>query len=149
MIRDMLQAPLPDALSEALKARGPIFDMIDQAERAVLSPVEPGGIPHDMRHALAARIAHLGGREDLAARYGAGLDAGLTRIAQGAADDTPIVRFMDRVATQTRDVTDQDVADLTAAGVDEADVVRLCELNAFVSFQLRLLGGLRLMEASA
>lgn len=149
MIRDMLSSDMPAALAGAVSSRSAIFDMIDEAEAAVLRPNEPGGISREMRHALAARIALQGGQDALAARYGSGLSGALAALAEGGESADPVVIFMDRVATQTRDVTAREVADLIAGGVAEADVVRLCELNAFVSFQLRLLAGLRLMEGKS
>ena len=36
-------------------------------------------------------------------------------------------------------------AALKAAGTTDADIVRLCELNAFLAYQLRLVAGLKLM----
>jgi uncharacterized protein YciW len=45
-------------------------------------------------------------------------------------------------------VVADDVASLRAAGVSDADIVRLCELVAFVAYQSRVLAGLRLMDAA-
>ena len=41
---------------------------------------------------------------------------------------------------------EQDIAALKAAGVGEADIVRLSELAAFVNYQLRVVAGLKLLK---
>ena len=56
----------------AVELRGNIFEMTQAAENAVLRPVEPGAFAHDLRAALAARIARLSGDEALAERHLAG-----------------------------------------------------------------------------
>ena len=37
------------------------------------------------------------------------------------------------------------MAELTSVGVDDDDIVRLCELNAFMAYQIGLIHGLGLM----
>ena len=49
---------------------------------------------------------------------------------------------MDRVAALPRDIAAEDIAALQEAGLPDADIVRLCELNAFLSYQCRLDAGL-------
>uniref|UniRef100_UPI000C1A8623 hypothetical protein n=1 Tax=Oceaniglobus indicus TaxID=2047749 RepID=UPI000C1A8623 len=132
--------------------RAKIFEMTQTAEDAVLAPADPGGISHDLRAALAARIARLNTEEDLAERYGARItgdatlaDPGQDGRAQGL---DAIVAFMDKVAVHTAQVRAEDVEALKSAGVSDADIVRLAELNAFLAYQIRLIAGLRLMGAS-
>ena len=57
--------------------------------------------------------------------------------------------FVDKVANDTRDITKDDISDLRAAGMADADIVRLCELLAFIAYQIRVVAGLRLMGAGA
>jgi uncharacterized protein YciW len=54
----------------------------------------------------------------------------------------------DLVAARTEDADSGDIEALKQAGISEADIVRLSELIAFVSYQLRVVAGLRLLEAS-
>ena len=63
----------------AVELRGNIFEMTQAAENAVLRPVEPGAFAHDLRAALAARIARLSGDEKLAEHHlkGAGEKAAI------------------------------------------------------------------------
>jgi len=59
-----------------------------------------------------------------------------------------ILRHVDLIAATPREATRADIAALQAAGVATGDIVRLSQLIAFVSFQLRLIAGLRLMGAA-
>ncbi|GGG61661.1 hypothetical protein GCM10011415_04750 [Salipiger pallidus] len=140
-------------VAEAAKTRTNIMDATQAAENAVLRPLQAGGIPHDLRAALAARIAAAGGMPDLAARYAEGA-GDMAALADGASNGMNeglghIVAFTDKVANQTRDIAAEDIAGLQSAGVSDADIVRLCELTAFVAYQLRVVAGLKLMGATA
>lgn len=140
------------ALSEATVGRASIFEMTQAAEDAVLRPKDQGPWSHELRAALAARIARLNAEPDLAAQYaeGAGAFADLADpandgAAQGMAE---VVGVMDKVAADTRHVSAADIAALQAVGVADADIVRLAELNAFLAYQIRLIAGLRLMKGA-
>ncbi|WP_298566097.1 hypothetical protein [uncultured Aliiroseovarius sp.] len=139
-------------LAAAVEGRAAIFEMTQAAEDAVLRPKDEGPWSHDLRAALAARIATLNDEADLAAQYadGAGAFADLADpendgAAQGLAE---VVAFMDKVAADTRNVAAADVSGLQAAGVADADIVRLAELNAFLAYQIRVIAGLRLMKGA-
>lgn len=139
------------AAALAVERRLDIFTMTQAAEDAVLSPADAGGLGHGLRHALAARIAAINGAPDLAARYAANLrDPGLAALAVpgGTSADARLqamLAFTDSVASAPKDVVAGDVTALQAAGISDADIVRLAELNAFLAYQLRLIAGLRLM----
>ena len=60
----------------------------------------------------------------------------------------PVVAFMDKVAMEAHAVTAADIAGLQGAGISDADIVRLCELNAFLAYQFRLIAGLRLLSGA-
>lgn len=147
---DWLNAAPDTGLAEALAGRASVFEMIDDARAAVLSPEAPGGISTELRHALAARVARQTGAEALAdaylaARPGAPLDVAdpsATPEAQAA-----LLTFVDRVGAKTREVESADITALRDAGVAEPDIVRLCELVAFVAFQARVAALVALMEA--
>jgi uncharacterized protein YciW len=136
-------------VAAAVAGRANIFAMTQAAEDAVLRPKDAGAWPHSLRAALAARIATLNGEADLAAQLlvDAGEHAAFADPAQGGTGPVmpAVLAFMDRVAADTRNVTAQDVSDLQAAGVADADIVRLAELNAFLAYQIRVIAGLRLM----
>lgn len=141
------------ATAKAAETRANIFALTQAAEEAVLRPRDTGPWPHALRAALAARIARLNGEAALAERHlaAAGDFAPLADLAQdGAAERLGVViAFMDKVAVDTRAVVAGDIEALQAAGVADADIVRLAELNAFLAYQLRVIAGLRLMGAGA
>lgn len=135
--------------ADVVALRSNIFEMTAVAEEAVLRPREPGRWPHPLRAALAARIAALNGVGDLAVRYAseAGDFAGLANPARDGAEEGfgPVLAFMDKVAVEARNVVATDISALQDAGVADADIVRLSELNAFLAYQIRVVAGLRLM----
>lgn len=142
---------VPDyALALAAMTHENIFTMSQAAEDAVLRPRDCGIFGHDMRAALAARVAELAEDETLATYYltGAG---DLATIAEEAEPDaaqrlTTILTFVDKVSNQIRHTAAEDIAGLQAAGISDADIVRLCELVAFLAYQIRVVSGLRLMQ---
>ena len=135
----------------AVEKRANIFEMTQAAEDAVLRPRETGAFSHDLRAALAARIARLSGDDALAQRYliGAGEEAALADLSTREEDVAPMLGFVDKVASRARDITNEDIVGLWSGGMADADIVRLCELIAFVAYQVRVVAGLRLMKAGA
>ena len=140
------------ALAAAVAARSNIFKLTAAAEAAVLRPEDSGRWPHSLRAALAARVATLNGEKALAAHFAvdAQTHAHLADPSEDGRSDglAPVLAFMDKVAVETRHVAATDIAALQAAGVSDADIVRLCELNAFLAFQIRVIAGLRLMSGA-
>ncbi len=143
------------AASAAAQSHSAIFEMSRQAESAVIDPRDPGGFPSEWRRAIAARIATLNALPELAAHYLAGVtDPALRGLADpsAAGRDTrerSVITFMDRVATQPRAVQAEEIEGLKAAGVAEPDIVRLCELNAFMSYQCRVFAGLAALKGAS
>lgn len=130
--------------------RAKVMEMTRAAEDAVLAPAQPGAWPAEIRAALAVRIARLNGDGDLARLYAARLGDAAAPLADPANDGSAqdlaaVVAFMDKVAARTREVKAEDIEALQAAGIADADIVRLCELNAFLAYQIRLVAGLKLM----
>lgn len=138
------------ALAEAVESRANIFAMTQAAEEAVLRPHNAGSWPHALRAAIAARIAALNGEAELsrgyaadAAEFAALADPSVDGRKEGLAE---VLTFMDKVATNTRSVDAPDIEALKDAGISDADIVRLAELNAFLSYQIRVIAGLRLLK---
>lgn len=133
--------------------RANILEMTREAERAVISPREPGRWPRDWRSAVAARVASLNHLDDLARSYLAPVeDPAIRALATPGADgrdeaETLALRFVDLVAGRPREVRAQDIEALKKAGIGEADIVRLCELNAFLAYRCQVAHGVALMEA--
>lgn len=137
----------------ALGLRRNVVDLIDAAEQASLRPEDPGGISHDLRAALATRASRLNQHNALAEHFGAMVDAedDVCDPEYKSKDRRlkAILDFTDKVTAIPRDVRADDIAGLKAAGVSDADIVRLCELVAFLAFQYRVVVGLSLMEKTA
>ena len=57
-----------------------------------------------------------------------------------------MARHADLLTLAPRKATRNDIDALKAAGLGEADIVRLSELAAFVNYQLRVIAGLKLLK---
>ncbi|MFA3918930.1 hypothetical protein [Ruegeria hyattellae] len=140
-------------VASAVSARANIIEMTQDAEDAVLRPKDIGAFGHDLRAAIAARVANLAGDGMLAAyyladagQYAALSDPNTPGAAQG---QEAVLALVDKVANQTSDVTALDIQILQVAKISDPDIVRLCELVAFLAFQIRVIAGLRLMQSEA
>ena len=147
---------VPDSgpLAEATAYRDNIFALTQRAEEAVMSPLDCGLWPTGLRAALGARFATRMELDSVAERYRTrvtGIHAVIADPTQDGAELglASVVAFMDKVAMEAHAVTDADIASLQGAGISDADIVRLCELNAFLAYQPRLIAGLRLLSGAA
>lgn len=158
---DILSGLKPDGELYRIRRERP--DYVDGAEicrDAVLSPGHGLGLGPALRAALAARMARLIGRDDLARSYDlmlddAGSDDVLAAIASAAevpdADGftAAIVRHADLVTRTPRNNTKADIERLEAAGLTNPQIVALSELIAFVNFEARIIVGLEMLEQVA
>ncbi len=141
-----------EAAGAAALHRAKVMEMTQAAENAVLAPTRPGAWSADIRAALATRIARLNGEAALAGRYAARIsDERAAPLADptndGVAQDMgEVIAFMDKVAARTRETKTEDIETLKSAGIADADIVRLAELNAFLAYQIRVIAGLKLMR---
>jgi len=137
------------SLGKAVSTRSNIFEMTQLAESAVLRPLEYGMFPHEVRVALAYRIAVSAGETRLAEYYAASVgdkfNLAESIMIEGELEST-LISFVDKAANDTRNIVAEDISKLQAVGVSDADIVRLCELIAFVAYQVRVTAGLRLMN---
>ena len=146
VIEQMVDAKPGTPVAAAMAARANLLQASEANYAAVLTPQDPGGISHATRFMLAERIAHLHGDDRLAAHY-----AGHGTLPPDLPTDTrttAILRHIDMVTTSPRDATRGDITALQQAGVPDADIVRISQVVAFVSYQVRLIAGLRLMGAT-
>lgn len=129
--------------AHAMAARAALLQASQDNYAAVLTPKDPGGFGHAERFRLAAHIALLSGDNQLAAIYAQSAGAPFADVGTAA-----IMRHVDLVTRIPREATATDIAALQNAGVTQADIVRLSQLIAFVSYQVRVIAGLRLMAAA-
>ncbi len=140
-------------LATVLAGRSEVMRLTQESHDAVLKPEPPGGLSHAERATLACRMARLNDEEILAGHYEAMVPQNselraFTDPASRNSDDPriqAILRHTDLVTMNPKHATAGDILGLKSAGVLEADIVRLSELIAFVSYQVRVIKGLRLM----
>jgi CMD domain protein len=140
----------------ALRAQKPDLVRYSQGSHDVLlAPDDPGGFSLAERAAVALRIAVLDEHPALAAHYrerlrAVGGAALLDAAERGPEPATPtrlaaILDHVQRLTTAPGSATPAHLASLQAVGLAPRDIVSLSQLIAFVSYQVRLLAGLRLL----
>ena len=140
-------------LAAVLAGRNEVLQLTQASHDAALKPDPPGGLSHAERAALACRMARLNDEKILARHYEAMFpeSAESQAIADPAFDGAhdqrtrAILRHTDLVTVNPKQASQGDIAALKSAGILEPDIVRLSELIAFVSYQVRVVKGLRLM----
>ncbi|PWK71551.1 hypothetical protein [Aminobacter sp. AP02] len=147
-------------LAAVVAGRADIMALTQQTHDGALTPVEPGGLSHAERAALACRIAKINDDKDFEEHFEAllekaGASGDTARIADiwfdggNNARFKALIRHVDLVAHAPKDATRRDIELLQEAGLTDADIVRLSELVAFCSYQIRVAAGLRLMRGLA
>jgi uncharacterized protein YciW len=142
------------SLASVLVMRSDILELTEKSHEASLRPNQSGGLSHAERAGLACRIAKRNNEAILAQHYETLFGDGSQAIADTdfRGDDDrmkAIIRHTDLVTLNPKDATAEDVSALRSAGLDDADIVRLSELIAFIAYQIRVVAGLRLMAEVA
>ena len=138
-------------LASVLSMRNDIFELTENAYEASLRPKQPGGLSHAERAGLACRIARRNNEVILAQHYETLFGIGSKDLADTDFDggddirNKAIIRHTDLVTLNPKDAKEDDISALKSAGLDDADIVRLSELIAFIAYQIRVVTGLRLM----
>jgi uncharacterized protein YciW len=144
--------PTNSSMDAALLARSDVLIMTQEAENAVLKPLDCGSWPHSLRAALAARIATHNALPKLALHYTQMIsDDGYNDVANpsyngSALNLAHVIAFLDGVTVQPRDINKSDIRRLQDAAVSDADIVKLTELIAFMAYQTRLIVGIELLS---
>ncbi|MCH7735785.1 MAG: hypothetical protein IH872_00125 [Chloroflexi bacterium] len=142
-------------LTAVLNLRSEILELTENSHEASLRPNQPGGLKRSERAGLACRIAKRNNDPVLAKHYESMFGVGSQAIADtgfDGGDDArlkAIIRHTDLVTLNPKEATASDITELLSAGLDDADIVRLSELIAFISYQVRVIAGLRLMAEVA
>lgn len=140
-------------LAPALARRAEVLALSQAAEEAALRPGDPGAWCHATRAALAARVARLNREDALADHHMAGAGDKMALGDPAVVGQGEVMRavlsFIDAMSQDPRDLEAHDLNRMRRAGISDADIVRLTNLGAFLSFQLRLVAGLRLMAGVA
>ncbi|WP_275787368.1 CMD domain-containing protein [Pararhizobium gei] len=148
------------ALAGIVAGRADIMALTQKTHDGALTPDNPGGLSDAERAALAWRVAKINDHKGFEDHFEAMLEkAGAPEQAARLADiwfnggsdarARAIIRHVDLVAHSPKDATRHDIELLQEAGLADADIVRLAELVAFVSYQIRVAAGLQLMQRFA
>jgi CMD domain protein len=159
---DRLAGIAPGSKLARLRAERPVLVAATQgSHEALFEPEDPGNVGHRERDGLALRIAVLTPSPELVAWHrkrlrargeGEATIAAFERGPDGAgltAREVALLRHADILANTPGQATPEDIAALKAAGFGPRDIVTISQLIAFVSFQARLLVGLRLVGEGA
>lgn len=144
-------------LAELRAARPALVKATQGSHEALFEPDDLGGVSHRERDGLALRVAVLTPspelvgwhRQRLAAQ---GEDAATIAAFEAGPSgagltsrEVALLRHGDILANTPGNATPDDIAALKAAGFTPRDIVTISQLISFVSFQARLLVGLRLV----
>lgn len=152
--------PSSGPLAEALTMRGKLMELTQASYEAALLPNDAGNLPASLRAALACRMARICQQAGLTQHYadllaGYGDDADPYQLAlpgqMPPADNQRLVAmvdYVDLVTERPRDASEATIGSLRTVGIDEADIVRLAGLVAFVNYQLRVAAVLSVMGKS-
>ena len=142
-------------LAGVFSGRADLMELTENSHEASLRPNTPGGLSHAERAGLACRISNLNGEEILASHYESLFGDGSQTLSDitfdGGSDSrlNAIVRHTDLVTLNPKTAVAGDVAALQSIGMNDPDIVRLSQLIAFVSYQIRVVQSLRLMAEIA
>lgn len=122
---------------------------------------DPASVSHTERELVALRVAVLTPSPVVAALHRERLKrqnvsdatvAAVERFPEGTAltpRQIAILRYTDRLTREPGAATPANIADLKNAGLSAGDIVTIAQLIAFVSYEVRVLVGLRLLEEEA
>jgi len=140
-------------------SRDVTFNAAAGSYRELITPDDPGGLSHFERDALAYRIALLEKSPAVSVHHRQQLEAAGATAAQLAAIEafpngsdqldphlTAALTHSDLLTTAPREATAAEIAALRAAGFATRDIISLSQLIAFVSFEVRLLSALRILQ---
>jgi CMD domain protein len=144
----MLRMQRPEAVKAIAASRAALFQ-----------PKDFGGISAAERAAVALRVATLDGNVALAGHYrrllnaaSGALDAKLIEAGSSApglpTELTAMLAHAEMLVTEPIGAGPAHLEALAKAGLSPRDIVVLSQLIAFVTFETRLLAGLRLLESA-
>lgn len=148
----------PDSRLARLRAQRP--EAVQHAQgsaTALLEPEDPAGVSRRERELIALRVAILTPSAPLAARHRArlrdlGVDEAVLAAVEGGPDnpalsprEAAILGHTDRLTLAPGAAQAAHIAELKAAGLEPRDIVTIAQLIALLSFQVRVLAGLRLL----
>lgn len=141
---DVVDAVVDDPAVSALRQQRQDFVRHTQGSHDVLiTPVEPGGVSLHERASIALRVATIEGDAALIGHY--------QKQLQHVGGEPParLAAILDHVSLITRNpgsATPHRLDALRSAGLAPRDVVVVTQIVAFVSYQTRVIAGLRALS---
>jgi uncharacterized protein YciW len=142
---DMAVGLTADSAVVALRRQRPDFVRYSQGSHDVLmAPADPGGVSLVERAAVALHVASIERDAALVAHYQARLDelGGERPVRLGA-----ILEHVTVVAGSPGSATPTGLKRLAGVGLSPRDIVAVTQIVAFVSYQARVVAGLRALGA--
>jgi len=136
-----------DPLHTARRFRAKVIEATEASHDALLMQPVPGLTSAD-RLRVAVHACEAAGASNLADHYAELLAKDASPSAAPSAALPEMLRFAARLTTDPRLSNRADVAALKGAGLDDAAIVALAQLVAFLSYQLRVVAGLKALRAS-
>jgi CMD domain protein len=148
----------PDSPLARLRAeRADVAAAAQRSYQALLEPDDPAGVSRLEREMIALRVAaltpcpplvawHRRRLRDLGASDGA--IAAIEQFPAGPVQSTrerAVLDYVDRLTRAPGTATPTHLAELRAAGLTARDIVTIAQLIALLSFEVRVLAGLRLL----
>ena len=151
----------PDSPLARLRAeRADVSGAAQRSYQVLLEPDDPGGVSRAEREMIALRVAVLTPCAPLIIWHRQRLrdqgasDETIASIEQFPVGPAPTAReravleYVDRLTRTPGAATPEHLADLKAAGLAPRDIVTIAQLIALLSFEVRVLTGLRLLGAT-
>ena len=135
-----------DPLHTARRFRAKVVEATQASHDALLMQPVPGLSPAD-RLRVAVHACEAAGATDLAGHYAELLASDASRSAAASPALSEMLRFAARLTTDPRLSDRAAITALKSAGLDDAAVVALAQLVAFLSYQLRVVAGLKALHA--
>jgi CMD domain protein len=146
-----------DRLAELRHQRPDVAKFIQGSFDTLLEPQDPAGLSRSERELVALRVAILNANPTLAAFHRQrleGLGVAAATIAAVAAfpatdafarREAAILQHVDLLTNEPRAASREELAGLEEAGLTTPAIVTLAQLVAYLSFEVRLLAGLRIL----
>ncbi len=139
--------PADSTLGLMRRQRADIFLHTQGSHDVLVTPADPAGVSLQERAAIALVMAEHDHNAALAAHYRA-LSERAGGMPQGPRWEA-LLSHTKMLAAAPGDATADDLRKLEAVGLSSRDIVAVSQLIAFVSYQVRLVAGLRLLKQEA
>lgn len=150
---NMNAEPINDrSINEAVSVfRAEFASGAQNCRHAVLTPKNTLGLSHELRNAIARRIAHTAAHPNsLLADYPNPNDKVLEQFAAGGACNdmqlNALAAHVDMIAAEPAKASKEHLDSLQSAGFSVPQIIAISELCAYVCFQIRLIHGISLLE---